>query len=112
MSNEAITRDELRHELEQILIKRDKAMCPATRETYERHCRILDDLQDTLPVLKQTVEDLRNEIRAGNQSFKEHSQRLTIIETEKKTAIGILVTFLGLGSLFGAIAGWFSAHFK
>ena len=74
--------------------------CPlgSTPETYMQHCLILQSLQETIPVFRETLERL-------DKKYDEHERDITIMKTEKRTVIGI-------AAFLGALAGWLASIFK
>ena len=93
--------------LKRIEKKIDTPTCPADKKTYEKHCRILEDIQVTFPQFKDALKDIKEVLKEGAETFKNHERRITVMETEKKTAIGV-VAFIG--AVLGGIAGWLSKH--
>ena len=88
-----MTNAQLIKRMEEVL---NNGSCVADRETYDAHCKILGQLEQTLPRMERTLEKL-------DKRLDEHERRLVVMETEKHVIIGI-VAFIG--GILGIVGSW------
>lgn len=79
----------------------ERPVCLATRKEYEEHCKFIDEAKVILPQFNKAIEEFSRVLAEGTKTFGEHRNRLTVIETEKKTALAIIGVIGGIigGSL-------------
>lgn len=72
--------------------------CVADAETYQKHCMVLQSLQESIPRFEHTLDKIDARLDATEKD-------ITIMKTEKKTVIAI-------AGIIGALAGWLVSVFK
>ena len=76
--------------------------CVATTKEYDDHCEFINDAKVILPQFTKAIKDFEVALKEGQKSFTSINTRLTVIETEKKTAIAVI------GIVAGVIGGGLS----
>ena len=72
--------------------------CIADTETYQKHCLVLQSLQESIPRLEKTLERIDARLDGTEKA-------ITVIQTEKRTGWGI-------AAFLGALGGWLASIFK
>ena len=73
-----------------------RTTCPVTEKEYEEHCRIIEQAKVVLPQLVSAIADSAEALKEGRKTFEMVNTRLTIIETEKKTAVTVIGVIAGI----------------
>ncbi len=99
--------DLTKEDLKKALLEVKDSMCPADKETYEKHCTFIDESIASQGERDKIIQDTASVLADVVNKLSLLSDRILILETEKKTAIAV-VAFVG--GAVGAIAGWAAKH--
>ena len=101
-----VTQTQLLHEIRDAVNSRTSIVPP---EVQREHCEILSQLKIILPDIKAELEQTKKVRKECADRFESQNSRLTVMETEKKTALKLI----GGGSVFGGLIGYlFQLLFK